>query len=505
MKDFIKNHLNTFLFGNIIFFLLIFIFHILLFYKFLFLPPNGDALISTFNTAVYLKNSHFDYARLLNEINSDYDSVQSYPYNIFSFFIAILYNYFLPKNIFLIIHLIVLLCSALTFFIYYKILNKWYNSMQSILVCLIAVLEPVYSGQCSSLYHEIPVNLFIALCLYFYISERYILTSIICVLSYFLIKPTSLLLMMVFIIYEFMMCWISKNRTKRFYPLMILSLPVIILLIHYLLGCISVLQLPALKDVMSWNKTRLILLHINYLIPTIFSYFLIILFLVALTLMRRDVALKIFNNKKLFKFSILLFGYIVCFWLSYVCFYWPLPRYSIIIVFANFILINILLSFHVKTFIRLFFFIIVGVLSFLNENGKYFPELPAKYCRWDSFLERSGEHNENILAKLRLCDFIQKNYYNYPLVCKYSFIFLFSNQEFGYVDKNFSELYSLDKIPLISTAKKYSNLLSNSNKMIFIDFDYPFSIQCDNRDKILYFDLTFPKYPFLAFQKPAKN
>jgi len=467
-------------------------------YNNLFNPPYGDSLEATFRTAIWLKNHNFNYLDLFKEPTFHNGGVNIYPINIISFIAAVLYNIFNKKMVFFCVHLLILFCSSLIFIVYLKILKLLFNLKWSFSIAILAAFEPIFIGQTSSLYLEIPLALCLALSLYYLIKEKYFKCAIIGVFGYFFIK-TSLFLyfadLIIIYLFHLIISYIKKEKFNK--KLNFLLLPFSILIIHYIKN--TSYTSPV---ICRWpNLFIKFKFHSLSLFPSLTMSFIFIIILILLTLLNKNKFKLLYNNSQSFNISFYFLVLVLSFWISYYTYSWPLPRYATFIIFPQIILLFILLRLFLSKQLTKIILIILLCWNILNLNGKLFPKTIQPIIRIGAFLERSNEFNKDVISLRKMCDYLSKCFFNSNIICKPYIKYLLTIPDLGYVNKSLPHVYSSNK----TSFKEIKNTIKNKQSIILVYA--PFEIPKHNsllpspEDTFYYVDKTLPIDPILIYEK----
>jgi hypothetical protein len=221
---------------------------------------------------------------------------------------------------------------------------------------------------------------------------------------------------------------------------------------------------------------------------------------------------KFFKRKKITEqnwFSVFVLIMTGGFWISFLMYPGILPRYTAMIVFPMMLLLAINLPKKVSIAAALLLF--VGGM-FLH-NGHFMRKLPGAHRRSGEYLERSREYLTDLKLNQRVCNFLEKKAFAYPVLAKWPFVQMLTMPEMGYVEKPLPSVYDAGKIHAKYTKAR---VFPGKDKMpaqtlyVFVANSFEFwpkfgiPLMPKNGDKIIYSDNTLGGF-ILIYQRNVQH
>ncbi len=460
-------------------------------------PPYWDAVTGVYSQGLWLKMNHFDFSRLAQLPNYVAGGPRVHLLYAYAPLFAWLSSCFAAKSVFLLLHTLNLIFAAVTITVFFHILRSRLSFVESLVWILAAALNPVWSGQCAGIYLEIPLAALSALSFLFLWREQFFLAGLTCLFAYF-IKSSAILQGFVYFIFAFLMPFFRKDHPssgkRKFQQWLSLSAPFPLML---LMDAMANVKLRAAPHLFSQLRDVLIIVKITlpYLAATICLFG--VLFVIQLRSkqwrdrMRQEPARPFLFCLALFVFS---------FWVGFVCFPTPLPRYTVSIYFPLSALFAFFLS--NKRILSICLASLIIVVGVMTQNGSFLPKIPLQSSRDGHVLERSREFLKDVDGNKNLCRALERDYFDRPIVCKYPFTQMLTLPEFGYVQKPLPRVYGAGRFPMVSPALRW-----DENKSI-VDSPGTVSVFCSNiyerseppsllpgqGSRILYQDESLPGY-----------
>jgi hypothetical protein len=413
---------------------------------YLFNPPYWDDMFSPHNQALWLRNNNFDFFKLWHEGGNFWDGGSNvYPFSLVAVLYGVLYSIFSPKNVHFIGHLINISCISISFAISYKLIARFIKIKPvALLWCISALFEPVMAGRTAALGRESILGMLVVYTIYLVATKHYWKALVIMSFSFF-IKPTGILLFCTNATFLAAL-FVLKNDYFNFKRnrLYLCCFAVTFLIIMALYKVTSIAQGGAfLKLGTLWGN---IIHHFGVLMPL--SAILLIVLIITALLKVYFICLPHLKARSRLKFddelAALLFSIIfICgFWVAFLIFKIPLPRYTVITVFPIFIFLGISIK-NAKA--ALAFTTIFSLVSFSLWYGSNLPAIPAALSRSGDLLERSREYIEDLKGNQKTCRFLEKHFYNHVIVAKGPFLQMLTLPEYGYVSKALPNVLSAAK------------------------------------------------------------
>ena len=416
-------------------------------------PPYWDAIFGPFNQALWLRGNRFDFIRLWTSEPSYLGGGSNInPYCPLPVLYAFLYAVASREVVFLAAHLLVLSLAALTFTLYFRVLADVVSPRSAMLWCVAAACEPVWSGQCASMYREVPVVAVSALAVYSLHSKRFGWAWFWAVLA-FLVKETALLLLFAmpawFVVRALCLDPRGARRAWRERP--------------WLLGLAGLAMAMVLWAGMrvfgSWSGVltglhrRLALFpwHCVFFFPSLAVELVGIVCLALFVLCRCEGRRRLRMERDASMVGLLLLLLTAGFWAAYSVFPEPLPRYAVFAVFPMAGLLALGLRGRAGT-IAAAVMVLAGVL---NQHGALLPRVPVRRQRSGDCLERSREYLTDLEANRRLCAALERQFPTTPIVCKWPFVQMLTLPELGYVDRALPYVYAAGVRPLYCPVQPY--------------------------------------------------
>jgi len=453
-----------------ILFLVLFFFN----FKYLFNPPYWDAIFGAFHQAVWLVKNNFDYFKLYSEPGYGELGPNIYYFNLVPLLYGILLYFLDHRLVFFILHVLNILSITFIIIIFYNISKKYHDSLTSILLSLAIFTHPIITGQIKSLNMELYLTVFILLSLFYFLNHNYLKASLMCIVAYFL-KSSAIILALSYFLLFFIQIFISRKKIKN---KIVLCFPLFLITIFEFLDPSPITyKYNSLSSI--WHVIQF---HYTFIFPFIIIVLCLIVFLSILQIF--------IKNFDFFSSHLILYLFVFGFWMSYFMFYWPLPRYIIYIISPTFLLFSLLL----KPYFRIFhiIFVLIVFANIFNQNGNLLHPFPNHVSRHGSFLERSNEYLKDLEQNQKLAWFLESNDFDRPLKLTKFFYLAFSDQRFGYVNKNISHRILLNynnpfKFDPINPIFVYvPDLIMPPSKAII--------------KTILYLDNSLNGYPLIVFQ-----
>ena len=118
-------------------------------------PPYWDGIFGLFNQSIWLHRNGFDLVRLwTTEPTYLQGGSNINPYCPLPILYAALYHVLSPAGVFLVLHLLTLALASLTFVLFFRLMSAHVAPAVALLWCLAAACDPIWSGQCASIYRE---------------------------------------------------------------------------------------------------------------------------------------------------------------------------------------------------------------------------------------------------------------------------------------------------------------------------------------------------------------
>jgi len=429
-------------------------------------PPYWDSIMGVFSQAVWLKNNHFDYLTLHHlpgfleggpNINILYLMAPIY---------GLLFGIFSPVIVFLISHFINIACAAMTFSLFYLVLKTWTPSVYALVWCIAGALNPIFSGQCASIYLEMPQTAAYAAVIYSLSRERYAQACCWIILAYF-IKSSALIIGLAMFLWFFTRFFLIKWCTKKndheafnaWSLFLLIPLPIFIIF-NPLVNASSDLSIK-------WDPPEMLLMS-KMMFPSLVLLGITGVILSILLFIRKPCFQELKNEANrlhLFVFfGFFIYGFIASFFL----YRHPLCRYLTAIVFPMMTFMGLQL-FSLK-YTRSSYIIPVLLIFFylLNQNGQLLAPMPTAVGRSGHLLERSREFLQDLSANKTICNHLETNYFNESIVTKWPFVQMLTMPEIGYVKRSLPNVYAADFAPIYSSAKRADPIILTNPNTLFL-------------------------------------
>ena len=443
-----NRHVNPLLLWVVLFFLLmtVNIVH-------LWDPPYWDGITGVYSQGIWLKNNQFDFFKLFEQ-NAYADAGPKVNlYLAMAPLFGVLSLVLPPVGVFFCLHLLTVVCASVTAAIFFVILRNSLSLWPALLWVLAALFNPIWNAQTAGMYLEIPAAALASLSLLFFWKKRFLYAGTLCFLGFFM-KDSVLLLALTYFVFA-----LADMVFSRFLP----GRGVKMSRVH-LCACMAPAPVMVLLNQVNpqyfkinWGISHVVSMtqYMVFMTRNIFPDLIMQLLLVAaacgllLSVVKGQRQPLAFAEHKHFLFALVLL--IGGFWLSFVLYYNPLPRYTTFIVFPTAAALALLLSQRktLSTFCALVFL----VFGIANHNGALLPTVD----RSGIFLERSREYLKDIDGNRKICKRLENNHFSDPVVAKYPFVQMLTLPELGYVHYPLPNVYAAGPLPQVTTARRYTS------------------------------------------------
>lgn len=419
----------------------------------LFNPPYWDDIVGLHNQAIFLARNHFNIAKLWMP-GQEYLNGGSniYPLSIMPFFYGLLYSFFKPEYVHLGGHLFNIACLSIAFTLFFLILRKYVSPQIALLWCIAALCEPVMAGRTAELGQESPLIALAAAAIYCINFQR-IRTGLIFILIASLVKPTAGLLAFAAVAWLlvgglaptrfFRERFIKGNWLQFFAGSIVTSLVIVWMSIYYLTGE-TYRSLPGLIALI--NRA---LYFFSSLLPVQAILLSVLIVTAVISIWRLK------TKKILWKdwFSLYLLIFIAGFWLVFVLYPVPLPRYTGLSVFpvCAFIALNIR-----KRYCNMLSAGLAIMLGISTMDGIFYPQLHPLRSRSGEYLERSREYIMDLRSNIAVCRVLEKEVFLNPIAVKWPFVQMLTMPELGYVSNPLPNVFAVGILPVYTSARRFT-------------------------------------------------
>ena len=469
-------------------------------------PPYWDAMVGPFVEAVWLKNNHFDFWKLITEQPGYCEGGAAvYLWSIVPTFYAGLYNLLdTPTAVFVSLHSLYFVLAGLMAAVTYDIARRSFRFPAHIALLAVANIlsYPIYSGQIDSIGADLLVSFACLLVAREFLLCHYWRASILSVAA-LLIKESAILICFMNFSWGLVFGVIHRHNTKKCMALVFSSLlPVV-----FRYGVVALLSFLREKP---WSSVgsmgidaafRHQLHSVGLSCPEIYCFYLICMVLSAGLIIKSLARQK--NLRSLgewindplslkgcfpqFYAGSIATIFFVFQWMNPNC----LPRY-ITWYLAFFFLFFIATALKVRLPIRYvtLIFSIVLFVSLVNQNGELRPELPLKLGRNGYWLERSREYRHELQSNQRIARFLEKYAQNNYILCHGPMDIALAVPEMGYVSQPLNVFSATQKAAHFKNIRHITDLKASDLGRIWVlyqpnsfDFlsEYPLAPQ-ENRD-----------------------
>jgi len=408
----------------------------------LFDPPYWDGLVGVYSQGVWLSRNHFSYKGLMAQPIYEKGGANVDLFYAFSPLFALLSHVLNPPSVFLIFHLVVLLCASWTVVLFIAMVRArrplfW----PGLLWILSAAADPIWSGQTASMYLEVPIAAVSGAVIYEIGQGQFGLAAAACVAAWF-IKGTAILPALCCAVFAVAFGFSQRGlRNRKEYgrlALLLIPLPVMLLL-KYWMVLVSTIVPWDLSDTATRFYHRAPALY-----PMETFELLILILGVAYWFKKRARLQKLHSepDRRLMGFLLI---FVSVFWGSFLIYPIALPRYLCMILFPMALLIAFLLREQPRRSM-----VLAGTILFINlinQNGRLLPRLSAQDGRSGHELERSREYLLDLEANRRLCHMLEEKAFDNLLMTKWPFTQMLRLPELGYVTR---------PLPRVVEAGRYS-------------------------------------------------
>jgi len=414
-------------------------------------PPYWDALTGIYSQAVWLKDHNFDYFQLWHQPKWVDGGPHVKILYVLAPVYALLIKFLGAGWAFTSIHIFNIFCAALTFTLFYVFLRDHMPDKLALLWCSAAALDPIWSGQVASLYIEIPQAACYGATILALHRRRYLLAALFCLVA-FLVKSSALLLALAMLIWFIgyrlgLHFTVDYNNThKKIWPDAYVAAPFPVL--FWLAN-----QMNADNFKLQWNLSD-IFYSVKILLPFQTGILVLTGFILAVTLIRW----KLWGTDYWYNDRFLIVSFLTIltggFWAAYHLYPLPLCRYAASVVFPMIALLGLLVtrwSYRMAVLLACLL-IIIGAA---NQYGLLLPSLPTPVARSGEHLERSREYLLDLTSNQRVCRFLEKNYFDHPIVVKYPFAHMLSSSDLGYVRKPLPDIHVAGRRPTFTQTRQF--------------------------------------------------
>lgn len=416
-------------------------------------PPYWDAIFGPFNQALWLRANRFDFIRLWSVEPSYLGGGSNInPYCPLPVLYALFYVVASREVVFLLAHLLVLSLAALTFTLYFRILSDLVSPWSALLWCVAASCEPVWSGQCASMYREVPVAAVSALAVFSLHRERLGWAWFWAVLAC-LVKETALLLLLAMLVWLVVRALCTNPRGPRgacrdrpwLFGLAGLAMVVVLGGGARVFGSWS--------GVLTGLHRRLALFpwHCRFFFPSLAVELGAITGLTLAAVCGRRGRERLRTERGAAMLGLLLLLVTAGFWTAYGVFPEPLPRYAVFAVFP----MAGLLALGMRGRAGVLAAAVMIVCGAANQHGGLLPTIPVRRQRSGDCLERSREYLADLEANRRICAALERQFSTTPIVCKWPFAQMLTMPDLGYVDRALPHVYAAGVRPLYCPVEPY--------------------------------------------------
>lgn len=393
-------------------------------------PPYWDAIMGVYTQGIWLSRHHFDYLTLLEMPHFPVGGPNIQYFGFQAALFAILIRLLSPAVCFWILHHLILLCSAVTTVLAFRMLRQECSRRDALLWTLVAASHPIWTGQSISLYVEIPLALGIVGSLWMIQQRRYRAGAGICFLSFFA-KNSALLFALACWAWSLALMLLSRWRRTTESS----SAPAWPLMIPFpLMAALSTVDPTIFKSISNLPDQ---MLHFfwksTFQFPVLLLQLTILIGLLAVKGLRRIQGQSAGDGHRL-DFPLLLALLIVGFWLSYIIHVCPLPRYATMVIFPMALLMGIGLRDR-PAWAGL---LAVPMIAFnlVSQEGRGMPPIPVQRgVRTGAELERSREYLQDLDDIRAICAEMEKTFFSAPVVTKWPFTHMLRVPEFGFVSR----------------------------------------------------------------------
>jgi hypothetical protein len=425
-------------------------------------PPYWDGLVGVYRQGLWLHHNDFDFVGLSNAILVVDGGPNTFIWSVSSVLLACLWTVVQGKTFFILLHLANLGLAAGTLTLMFGMLRPMMPRRETLCFVALAATDPIFSGQCATIYLEIPLAFVFVVTLKFAVDGRYTWATLVCFLSY-LMKATGLIIGLALFVWLIVVIlhrrvilkdhWLDRKSAL----LCLLPLPIM-----FMLETFQPIN-TRFSGEFNLSLTRML---IEY--PHQFGIFLSSLLLFSLSL-TKSTRKKILESPKLFKMLSFCAIFSWGFWLSFFLHHHPLVRYLVVTTAPLIVLVAVLV--FLKRFGRRFALLVVIpliVTNLANQWGHLLPPIAGRDSRDGFRLERSREFLNDLQQNKEVCRELEEKYFNKRIVAKYPFLQMLTMPEMGYVSKPLPNVYSTG-LPLHnSLSRRATNEVSSGRRTIFI-------------------------------------
>lgn len=468
--------------------LLCFVIVSLLNFSCLFNQPYWDDILGLHNQAIFLANNHFDITKLWAPGQKYLDGGSNiYRFGMMPFFYGILYSIFTPEYVHLTGHLFNIACLSVAFTLFFLILRKYISQWIALLWCIAALCEPVMAGRTAELGQESPLIALAATAIYC-IAFRRIWSGLIFILLASLVKPTAGLLAFAAVAWlfsgglaprRFFRERFFKGKWKQYF---IGSIAVSLIIIG-MSAYIEVYE-SSISFSFLFNRTLFIF---SKLLPCQAILLAGVIMIAGALIWRLKARRILWENW----FSFYLLILIVGFWIVFILFSVPLPRYAGFVVFptCGFIALNIRTRYC--NMLAAGTIILLGIAAM---DGKLYPKIV--YGRSGEYLERSREYIIDLKSNVDICQTLERDASSNPIAAKWPFVQMLTMPELDYVNKPMPNVYAVGILPKYTSAKPFTAFQNMPDNTLYIYVTNTFepwfspSLQPLPKDQIVWSDST---------------
>jgi hypothetical protein len=426
-------------------------------------PPYWDAVVGVFSQAVWLKDHGFDFFELARQPGYVEGGAQVSLLYLAAPLSGLLYLAFSPRTVFIILHVANIACAAVAFALLYSTVRTCLPWLVALAWCIAGAAHPIWSGQCASIYLEMPLAAALAAVFHALHRQRFVAASGWCLLAYF-VKPSALIigaalcawfpvrLVLARILYR------ERLRTALRPGMLALLVPLpVFQLLNELRG--STLGSRWEPELVVWLATLLF--------PVLALLLLVYLVLAAYILLREPLRQRLQQDRAGLEltlvFAILVYG----FWTSFALFEHPLCRYATLAVLPMTCLGGLL--FHrVLGRAAIAPAVLLAGFGLINQYGSLLPSLPAQVARSGELLERSREYLLDLESNQRFVRSIEERFADRFIVTKYPFLHMLTLPEMGYVQKPLPNVVALGRFPTFAPVKRPTRAILQHRQTLYL-------------------------------------
>ena len=428
----------------------------------LFNPTYWDDILGLHNQALFLAGNQFNIAKLWEQQGYLAGGSNVYPLGIIPFFYGILYSIFKPEYVHLTGHLFNIACLSVAFTLFFLILRKYVSPWNALLWCIAALCEPVMAGRTAELGQESPLIALAAAAIYCIALQR-IRTGLIFILLASLVKPTAGLLAFAAVAWLFAGGIIPPRFFReRFFKGKWLQYFACSIAAGLMVVGISILTGDAYKSLPSLSS---LLVRGEFIFSKLLPVQAIFL---AGVIVAAGAALVRLKTKKVFWkdwFSLYLLIFIAGFWLVFIFYPVPLPRYTGLAVFpvCAFLALNIR-----RRYCNALAAGLAVLLGIAAMDGLFYPALQPLSSRSGEYLERSREYITDLRSNVAFCRVLEKDAFLNPIVAKWPFVQMLTMPELGYVTNPAPDVYAVGTLPKYTSAKLFTGFQNMPENTLYI-------------------------------------